>query len=53
MCGVNCYYYYDQNKPTFLTASVGDYIVFNCEIDFPQSIPIPYKLLWKRGVSFT
>ncbi|CAH0560339.1 unnamed protein product [Brassicogethes aeneus] len=47
-CVVNCYYV-DDNLPTYLTGAVGDYMIFNCEIDFPQRIPIPYKLIWRRG----
>ncbi|KAJ8936942.1 hypothetical protein NQ314_012123, partial [Rhamnusium bicolor] len=45
---VDCYYL-KENEPTYLTAAVGDYVVFNCNIDFPQSFPIPHKLYWKRG----
>ncbi|KYB28100.1 Protein turtle-like Protein [Tribolium castaneum] len=44
---VKCYYYEEQ-KPIYLTASVGDYVIFNCNVDFPQSIPIPYMLNWKK-----
>lgn len=47
---VKCYYYEEQ-KPIYLTASVGDYIIFNCNVDFPQSIPIPYMLNWRKDVS--
>ncbi|KAJ8951743.1 hypothetical protein NQ318_012594 [Aromia moschata] len=46
---VNCYYFEESNVPKYLTAAVGDYIVFNCEVDFPQSFPIPYKVVWRRG----
>ncbi|CAG9859891.1 unnamed protein product [Phyllotreta striolata] len=44
---IECYYIED-NKPRYLTAAVGESVVFNCEIDFPQSFPIPYKLFWKK-----
>lgn len=44
---IDCYYFED-NRPRYLTAAVGDSVVFNCQIDFPQSFPIPYKLFWKR-----
>lgn len=43
-------YFFDENQPRYLTAAVGDYIVFNCEVDFPQTFPIPYKVLWRRQV---
>ncbi|KAL1506833.1 hypothetical protein ABEB36_006123 [Hypothenemus hampei] len=39
----------EENYPRYLTAAVGDFIVFDCEIDFPQGYTIPYKLYWKRG----
>lgn len=47
---VQCYYYEEQ-KPIYLTASVGDYVIFNCNVDFPQNIPIPYMLNWTKEVS--
>ncbi|KAG5877032.1 hypothetical protein JTB14_005254 [Gonioctena quinquepunctata] len=48
-CGsVKGSYYVEDNRPRYLTAAVGDHVVFNCEIDFPMSFPIPYKLYWKR-----
>nr|XP_023011586.1 protein borderless [Leptinotarsa decemlineata] len=46
--GIDSSYYLQDTRPRYLTAAVGDHIVFNCEIDFPQSFPIPYKLFWKR-----
>jgi len=45
------YFEEEENYPRYLTAAVGDHIVFDCEIDFPQRYPIPYRLYWKRGVS--
>ncbi|RZC43153.1 turtle, partial [Asbolus verrucosus] len=47
LCEVKSYYYEEQ-KPIYLTASVGDYVIFNCNVDFPQTIPIPYMLNWKK-----
>lgn len=41
----------ERKKPVFLEGRVGSYIVFNCPIEFPQDIPIPYILHWFRGVS--
>lgn len=46
----NCYYFEDD-RPRYLTAGVGDSVMFDCEIDFPQDFPIPYKLYWKRKVN--
>ncbi|XP_018573358.1 protein borderless [Anoplophora glabripennis] len=42
-------YYLEDNNPKYLTAAVGDYIILNCEVDFPQNFPIPYMVLWRRG----
>lgn len=47
----NCYYFHDE-RPSYLTAGVGDTVVFNCEVDFPQDFPIPYKFYWKHKVIF-
>lgn len=44
-------YYYDEERlPTFLSASVGEHVVFECDIEFPQDIPIPYILNWRKEV---
>ncbi|KAE8749031.1 hypothetical protein FOCC_FOCC004198 [Frankliniella occidentalis] len=32
-------------------ASVGDSIVFNCKLDFPNDVPIPYIMHWNKGGS--
>lgn len=48
---ISSYIYEEESVPTFLTASVGEYVVFNCEIQYPQDIPIPYVLKWKKDVS--
>lgn len=48
---VHSWYEEKTNKPTYLTANVGEYVVFNCELDFPQDIPIPYILRWNKDVS--
>ncbi|XP_023287560.1 protein borderless isoform X2 [Orussus abietinus] len=37
-----------EKEPTYLTAGVGEYVVFNCDLDFPHEIPIPYILYWNR-----
>ncbi|CAH1124627.1 unnamed protein product [Ceutorhynchus assimilis] len=49
LLGVARGYFDEENYPRYLTAAVGDFIVFDCEIDFPQGYPIPYRLYWKRG----
>lgn len=33
-----------------LTAMVGDSIVFNCHIEFPESHPVPYVIQWEKKV---
>ncbi|XP_044733177.1 protein borderless isoform X2 [Chrysoperla carnea] len=38
----------EEKQPTFLTAGVGDHIAFNCELDFPHEIEIPYSLHWYK-----
>lgn len=48
---INCYYYEEESRPTYLTAAVGDHVVFNCDLDFPQGIRIPYILNWNKEVS--
>lgn len=41
----------DDRDSNNFTATIGDYIVFNCHLDFPHEIPIPYILHWNREVS--
>ncbi|XP_043252746.1 protein borderless isoform X3 [Colletes gigas] len=38
----------EEKEPTYLTAGVGEYAVFNCDLDFPHETPIPYILQWNR-----
>nr|CAD7454888.1 unnamed protein product [Timema tahoe] len=38
----------EDKRASFLTANVGEYAVFNCQLDFPNDIEIPYKLRWKK-----
>ncbi|XP_071454905.1 protein borderless isoform X5 [Hetaerina americana] len=38
----------DEKQPTFLTASVGESVVFNCQVEFPHDIAIPYILRWNK-----
>jgi hypothetical protein len=37
--------------PKELLAYVGGHAVFNCELDFPQDLKIPFILKWNKGVS--
>ncbi|KAL2732605.1 protein borderless isoform X2 [Vespula maculifrons] len=41
----------EETEPNYLTAAVGEYVVFNCDLDFPHETPIPYILQWNRDVS--
>lgn len=36
-----------------LTAMVGDSIVFNCHIEFPEAHPVPYVIQWEKKVFIT
>ncbi|XP_076655189.1 borderless isoform X2 [Halictus rubicundus] len=38
----------EEKQPNYLNAGVGEYAVFNCDLDFPHETPIPYFLLWNR-----
>ncbi|XP_012222361.1 protein borderless isoform X1 [Linepithema humile] len=38
----------EDKEPNYLTAGVGEYAVFNCDLDFPHETPIPYILQWNR-----
>ncbi|XP_015173547.1 PREDICTED: protein turtle isoform X2 [Polistes dominula] len=38
----------EETEPNYLTAAVGEYVVFNCDLDFPHETPIPYILQWNR-----
>ncbi|KAG7213397.1 hypothetical protein KM043_002684 [Ampulex compressa] len=38
----------EEKEPNYLTAGVGEYAVFNCDLDFPHETPIPYILQWNR-----
>lgn len=33
-----------------LTAMVGDSIIFNCHIEFPEAHPVPYVIQWEKKV---
>ncbi|XP_012147466.1 borderless isoform X2 [Megachile rotundata] len=38
----------EDKEPNYLNAGVGEYAVFNCDLDFPHETPIPYILQWNR-----
>lgn len=38
----------EEREPNYLNAGVGEYAVFNCDLDFPHETPIPYVLQWNR-----
>lgn len=38
----------EDKERNYLTAGVGEYIVFNCDLDFPHETPIPYILQWNH-----
>lgn len=42
-----------NKQATYVDAKVGSYAVFNCPLDFPQDIEIPYILHWNKEVSKT
>ncbi|KAL3267564.1 hypothetical protein HHI36_011683 [Cryptolaemus montrouzieri] len=38
-----------ERQPIFLTASVGGWVLLSCDIDFPETMPIPFKLYWNKN----
>lgn len=38
----------EEKQPTMLAARVGEYVVFNCPLDFPHDYVIPYVLRWNK-----
>lgn len=41
----------NEKEPIYLTATVGGWVLLSCDIDFPESMPIPFKLYWNKDVS--
>ena len=41
----------EEKQATMKTASVGQYVVFDCPLDFPHDYVIPYILRWNKEVS--
>lgn len=49
---VQCFDFDLLNKQaSYMDAKVGTYAVFNCPLDFPQDIEIPYILHWNKEVT--
>lgn len=46
-----CYYFRDENEPTYLVVRVGHYVLLNCEVDFEQAYAVPYMVKWRKDVS--
>jgi hypothetical protein len=40
----------EEKQATMLAAKVGEYVVFNCPLDFPHDHVIPYSLRWNKEV---
>ena len=41
----------EEKQATMLSAKVGEYVVFDCPLDFPHDYVIPYILRWNKEVS--
>lgn len=39
----------DKGGPVHLKATVGDSLVLNCKLEFPNDVPIPYIMHWNKG----
>ncbi|XP_045479639.1 protein borderless isoform X2 [Harmonia axyridis] len=47
--GVSGFEYGENEKePVYLTATIGGWVVLSCDVDFPESMPIPFKLYWNK-----
>ncbi|KAF6208591.1 hypothetical protein GE061_017049 [Apolygus lucorum] len=40
----------EEKKPVFLSAMVGESVIFSCNLDFPRDVVVPYTLNWNRGI---
>ncbi|CAH2244754.1 jg5591 [Pararge aegeria aegeria] len=38
----------DHQDAVHITAILGESVVFNCQVDFPEDIPVPYVLQWEK-----
>ncbi|XP_052739311.1 protein turtle isoform X4 [Bicyclus anynana] len=43
----------DHQDAVHITAILGESVVFNCQVDFPEDIPVPYVLQWEKKVGET
>lgn len=46
-----CYYFQNDNEPTYLVVRVGHYVLLNCAVDFQQAYAVPYMVKWRKDVS--
>lgn len=53
LCAIQCYVEIDfvNRKATYLEAKVGSYVVFNCPLEFPHEIEIPFAVHWNKDSS--
>lgn len=35
----------------YITAIIGEAVVFNCHVEFPDNYPVPYIVQWDKKVS--
>jgi hypothetical protein len=42
----------EEKQAAMLSARVGDYVVFDCPLDFPHDYVIPYVLRWNKEVRY-
>jgi hypothetical protein len=40
----------EEKQATMLSSKVGEYVVFNCPVDFPHDYIVPYILRWNKEV---
>ncbi|GBP55579.1 Protein turtle [Eumeta japonica] len=43
----------EHQDAVHITAILGESVVFNCQVDFPEDIPVPYVLQWEKKVGET
>ncbi|XP_053612215.1 protein turtle-like isoform X3 [Plodia interpunctella] len=43
----------DHQDAVHITAILGESVVFNCQVDFPEDVPVPYVLQWEKKVGET
>jgi hypothetical protein len=40
----------EEKRPVYLSAHVGESVVFSCDLDFPQDVVVRYVLNWNKEV---